>query len=341
MFQFQTLEDMHRVWSLGSVNLNPGVLRLIPWSPTFSPKTYKNTFAHVWVRFWDLGYAYWEHQTLFEIAKGVGMPIKLDPRTTDRSLGLYARILVEVDFSRPLLDQLKVFRAEGHSVTVGIEYETKPNVCGLCGLVGHLDSNCKVKVHLEENISLPKRCRSIKRDRRSRHRNLSTQKLSLNRVSRSVAQKHVESDSGDRIDSKMIEKEAFAAEKEVFLPASPIDVGLVTAPIMNVVTTAADALSSSTIDSVPPGFLVKHLEREDTELLVSLMGVRDNSLSNSLEAMSPTAPEDSQEDGEFTPILHKKTKKKLKNAEKTLLKPLSRAHARALPLKGTKHKRFL
>lgn len=64
MFQFQTLEDMQRVWSLGSVNLNPGVLRLIHWSPTFSPKTYKNTFAHVWVRFWDLGYAYWEHQTL-------------------------------------------------------------------------------------------------------------------------------------------------------------------------------------------------------------------------------------------------------------------------------------
>lgn len=84
MLQFKTLEDMQLVWSLGSVNLNPGILRLIQWSPTFSPSTYKNTFAHVWVRFWDLGYAYWEHQTLFEIAKGVGMPVKLNSKTAER-----------------------------------------------------------------------------------------------------------------------------------------------------------------------------------------------------------------------------------------------------------------
>ncbi|KAK9940979.1 hypothetical protein M0R45_017610 [Rubus argutus] len=200
------------------------------------PWTYKNTFAHVWVRFWDLGYAYWEHQTLFEIAKGVGMPIKLDPRTADRSLGLYARILVELISHVLFLISSRFSVRRGTLLLWELSMKLSQNVCGLCGLVGHLGSNCKVKVHLEENISFPKR-------------------------GRSVAQKHVESDSGVRIDSTTVEKEAFAAEKEVLFPASPIEVGLVTAPVMNVVTAAADALSSSTIDSVPPGFLVKHLEK--------------------------------------------------------------------------------
>lgn len=150
MLHFQTLEYMQHVWSLGSINLNPGLLRLIQWSPSFSPSTYKNTFAQVWVYFWDLGYDFWDHQTLFEIAKGVGMPVKLDPRTIDRSLGLYTRILIEVDLSRPLLQLLQVSHVVGESITMGVEYESLPNVCGTCGFVGHLAANCKVKISLVE-----------------------------------------------------------------------------------------------------------------------------------------------------------------------------------------------
>lgn len=76
------------------------------------------------MRFWDLGYDYWEHQTLFEIAMGVGMPVKLDLKTANRSVGLYARILVDVDLSPPLLQQLKVLCADGDFTTVGLEYES-------------------------------------------------------------------------------------------------------------------------------------------------------------------------------------------------------------------------
>lgn len=113
MLQFKTLSDMQCVWSMGSISLNPGTLRLIKWSPSFSQATYKNTFAQVWVRFWDLGFAFWDHQTLFEIARGVGMPVKLDPNTANRSIGLYARVLVDVDLSWSLLEQLQVTRSKG------------------------------------------------------------------------------------------------------------------------------------------------------------------------------------------------------------------------------------
>lgn len=128
---------MERVGSLGSAILNPRILRLIQWTPNFS--TYNCTFVQVWVCFQDLDYDFWKHQTLFEIAKGVGMPVKLDPKPADRSLGIYARILVDVDFFRPLLQQLHVSHSEGDSVIVGIEYETQPIICGCCDLVGHVE----------------------------------------------------------------------------------------------------------------------------------------------------------------------------------------------------------
>ncbi|KAK9943239.1 hypothetical protein M0R45_008854 [Rubus argutus] len=83
------------------------------------------------------------------------MPVTLDPRTADRSLGLYARILIDVDFSRPLLQQLKVSRSVGDSVLLGIEYETQPTICGCCGLVGHVESKCKVQVPLEKSEEPP------------------------------------------------------------------------------------------------------------------------------------------------------------------------------------------
>lgn len=71
------------------------------------------------------------------------MPVKLDPKTANRSIGLYARVLVDVDFSRPLLDQLQVSRVQGDSVIIRVEYETKPDLSDVCGIVGHKASNCK------------------------------------------------------------------------------------------------------------------------------------------------------------------------------------------------------
>lgn len=137
MLQFQTITDMQQVWSLGLVRLPQGLFRLIKWTPTFSPSTYKSSFAQVWVKFWDLGFAYWDDQTLFEIAMGVGTPLQVDPRTKNRSVGLYARLLIDVDFSKPLLSTLRVSRANGDAVVVNIEYETKPDFCDRCGSIGH------------------------------------------------------------------------------------------------------------------------------------------------------------------------------------------------------------
>lgn len=64
MLHFESLDDMQKVWSLGTSRLQQGFLRLIKWKPGFSPSSYKNFFAQVYVRCWDLGFDYWEPQTI-------------------------------------------------------------------------------------------------------------------------------------------------------------------------------------------------------------------------------------------------------------------------------------
>lgn len=122
------------------------MLRLIKRSPTFSSSSYKNTFAQVWVLFWDLGFAFWEDQTLFEMEKGVGTPLKIDMRTKNHLFCLYARLLIDVNFWLPVLKKLSVTSENGEKVPIGVEYESVPTICEGCGVIGHQEPSCKVIV---------------------------------------------------------------------------------------------------------------------------------------------------------------------------------------------------
>lgn len=338
MLQFQTLTDMQNVWSMGSINLNPGTLRLIKWSPSFSPATYKNTFAQVWVRFWDLGYAYWDHQTLFEIARGVGMPVKLDPKTANRSIGLYARVLVDVDFSRPLLEQLQVTRSQGDSVIIGVDYESKPDICETCGIVGHRAANCKV-TGSKEPVPL-RRGRSQVRSRHSkRHQSLKTNVLGDIEVAIEENEPTLPSHTPG---IRLVVTDPISSEV-----GNPI-LDQVSFPVATVVLPVILAVpqTSSSIGSIPPGFLNKHLDpvcsASISALPVEVNGAQLLLGSSELEVNSVETP--LLEEGEFTPVVTKKTKKLLKKSEKAKvkLKPTSCApcSSRVLLRKGPKHKRF-
>ena len=79
--RFDHVEDMRRVWAVGTLNLNPRLFRISQWSPNLSPFKQKLTHAQVWIRLYNLGLEYWEPQTLMEIARGVGVLIQLDRAT--------------------------------------------------------------------------------------------------------------------------------------------------------------------------------------------------------------------------------------------------------------------
>jgi polysaccharide pyruvyl transferase WcaK-like protein len=124
-FVFTTLEDVRRVRSIASWNLNPGLLKLFAWSKDFNPMVQQNNSAQVWVRFYSLSQEYWRPNILFAIASSIGTPICLDSITAkpmlDRTFGQFARVLVDMDLSQSLRDKVLVERV-GFAFFVDIDY---------------------------------------------------------------------------------------------------------------------------------------------------------------------------------------------------------------------------
>jgi len=70
----------------------------------------------------ELPQEYWMEQTLLEIASAVGTPLLIDNATSKHIFGHYARVLVDMDFSKKLYHEIVVER-EGFPFCVEVAYE--------------------------------------------------------------------------------------------------------------------------------------------------------------------------------------------------------------------------
>lgn len=155
-FCFSSIEDARSVRSVGTWNLNPGLLKLFAWTKEFSSSTQKNTSAQVWLRMHGLAQEYWRPKILFAIASSVGSPICIDENTgknrMDRSFAHFARVQVDVDLATELKQRVLVER-QGFAMYVDFEYENLPDFCSYCKVVGHHVNHCRRRAHIadEEN----------------------------------------------------------------------------------------------------------------------------------------------------------------------------------------------
>jgi hypothetical protein len=145
-FTFSSLEDVRRVRSSPSWNIDPGFLKLFAWSRDFNPKSQFNTSVQVWVRIYGLSQEYWQKNILFTIASSLGTPICTDSVTAkpmhERTFGQFVRVLVDIDLLQPLRYKLLVER-KGFAFFVDIDYEHIPEFCHNCRVIGHNIENCK------------------------------------------------------------------------------------------------------------------------------------------------------------------------------------------------------
>jgi len=154
-FFFATESDLQIVWAMRTVNLKPGLLRLFEWSVDFDMHNHRNTHAQVWIRLMALPQEYWVERTLREIASAVGTPLVLDNATLKRHFGHYARILVDIDFSKNIFHKILVER-EGGSYSVEVAYERIPYFCSHCQTLGHDVTNCRWLYPRKEHMSKDK-----------------------------------------------------------------------------------------------------------------------------------------------------------------------------------------
>ena len=100
---------------------------------------------------------YWTEAGLSRLASAIGIPLYADHATESRKRISFARVCVEIEATRPLIDEftLDILSQEdptkiADSIPIRVTYQWKPQVCTYCKLFGHLTENCRNHVSVNE-----------------------------------------------------------------------------------------------------------------------------------------------------------------------------------------------
>ncbi|KAF5193757.1 Ribonuclease h domain [Thalictrum thalictroides] len=84
----------------------------------------------------------WDEEALLSIGRGVGYPMKVDDTSINKQYGYYANILVDVDLTKPIPDQILV-STEDYEFWQDVVVTKIPKFCNHCKIVGHSVTECR------------------------------------------------------------------------------------------------------------------------------------------------------------------------------------------------------
>ncbi|XP_019265997.1 PREDICTED: uncharacterized protein LOC109243506 [Nicotiana attenuata] len=135
--RFNSITDMHIVYYAGPYTLSNRSIILKPWTTDFDFSKEFPTEIPLWVKFPNLPINCWGSKSLSRIASALGTPVFADECTTKQTRISFARMLVEINISRPLLDEITVVDPKGKYFQQTVTHDWKPEFCGVCQVVGH------------------------------------------------------------------------------------------------------------------------------------------------------------------------------------------------------------
>ncbi|KAL0407603.1 UNVERIFIED_CONTAM: hypothetical protein Sradi_1694700 [Sesamum radiatum] len=135
--------DYNRLWLRRIWYLNGFPMRVFKWTPTFTPE-HESSIAPIWVSFPGLPTHLFRKDALFALANNIGTPLQIADSTHNKSNFSKARVCVEVDLLKPLLEEIDL-KICGATIVQKIEYEQVPQYCSLCEHIGHRDLECYSK----------------------------------------------------------------------------------------------------------------------------------------------------------------------------------------------------
>jgi len=143
LFRFSNLQDITLVWNGRPWHVSGLNLVLRKWEPYFDP--YSATIQRIdqWVKITHLPLELWEEEALRQLLKDVGVFIKVDDITLNRSKGKFARVCLNIDISKPLRGSLFLpVPNKVQPLEVPISYEGLHEVCAWCGSNAHALDAC-------------------------------------------------------------------------------------------------------------------------------------------------------------------------------------------------------
>jgi hypothetical protein len=126
-------------WIIGGSSL-----MLKRWRLAFSPDSDYFQLRHLWVLLPGLPLHFWNFEACKAIGNSLGKFISLDPVTLTGSSRKMAKILVEMDITAGLPENLQI-DWRGRKTLQTLDYLGLPFRCNLCRATGHLRRNCPGK----------------------------------------------------------------------------------------------------------------------------------------------------------------------------------------------------
>lgn len=155
IINFQSKDDMHTVLYSGPHMFygKPAIVK--PWSAKFDFHAEILRVVPLWVKFPNLPLHCWSPNTLSRIGSTLGVPVCADSCTSRQLRVSFARLLVEIDVTQPLLNTISIELPGGTMQEQKVVYEWTPPFCTSCNKVGH---DCaKAKPPPTKKVWVPKK----------------------------------------------------------------------------------------------------------------------------------------------------------------------------------------
>ncbi|XP_019184629.1 PREDICTED: uncharacterized protein LOC109179582 [Ipomoea nil] len=154
--RFGAVEDLEHAMFEGPWMIMDHYLIVKPWVPDFDPFSDVTEKVLVWIRIPCLPAEYYSLIFLRKLGNKVGRTIRVDQATSMVSRGMFARVCVEVDITKPLISK---FTYKGRVRLVA--YEGIHMVCFTCGVYGHSPEACPKTTRPEAEKSDDQRAEGV------------------------------------------------------------------------------------------------------------------------------------------------------------------------------------
>jgi hypothetical protein len=153
VFQFSCLGDWRKVMEEGPWFFRGNIVLLEEYDGVTKPSIVKFKKLAIWARVYDLPTSFRNKKIRHQLGDKIGKTLWVESDDDVKGWRDYLCIRVNLDIDKPLTRVVYVlFGKEGKREVFRVKYEKLPKFCAICGLIGHIESECGDGMH-EKRLS--------------------------------------------------------------------------------------------------------------------------------------------------------------------------------------------
>uniref|UniRef100_A0ACD5U8J1 Uncharacterized protein n=1 Tax=Avena sativa TaxID=4498 RepID=A0ACD5U8J1_AVESA len=147
LFTFHQASGKKKAVEEGSWTFDKGLLVMEEFDADKALDDYVFNKIPIWVRIFKLPLGMMNRATREKIGDQIGEYVGIVGVENGLAMGQYLRVKVKLVISKPLMRGTMVEVGEGGKVKwCPFEYEFLPDFCFICGIIGHTDRECSIKL---------------------------------------------------------------------------------------------------------------------------------------------------------------------------------------------------